>query len=724
MNLTQPVRESRDRHRGALLLLLAVALAVRLWGIGDRLPDPDVGVDPMTGDTAVDEGDRRASMYAWGMWRGGVGPFDPNPKTGDWPGLAFYVTLGLQILYGVGYRVAHPGLPAGEWARHTEADPASMFLFARLFGALLGVLAVYLTYTLGRRVAGNQAGVIAALLLALNPAHILASQRVSDPNLLALLFLLLALLFLTRAPDWRSVVGAGSMIGLAGASKYVPLAAAILIPFALWDGGDREDREGPGGQGGGGGRPSRRPGFPWGLLGLGLAACLGAFFIASPYTLLDWSTKLRDLELQSGRLRGEWVGISDSAISLPTYLVSTLPRMLGWPAYLLAIMGTVLLWRSHPHGRPVALLPVALLLPTGLLSMAQERFMLPSLAFLDIAAACAVVRLAAWAMGRLPSVRVPRKGRAALKPAPRKSWAALAPVALATSLCVAWPAPELLRTRVALSLEDTRHAARRWIEASIPASEIMALDLYGAAFEWGKDRRLAVLWPFLATQAHLVQVAYDPLWLDGFRYYVTSSEVRDRFATSADRYPREAAFYRWIQENGRLVWSSGSVRASGPMIEARELPQGIGTRASRDSLWLTWAARPRYEDRLARWCRDVSTGFLLRNDCDHAEEWAARGLTVAGNQFRRELLETQSIALITLGRVQEGERSAEEGLREFPDSPLLHLYRAMALEALSRPRESLEEYRAALRLSPNPDAANLVRSQISRMEIKARSSRR
>jgi preprotein translocase subunit Sss1 len=44
------------------------------------------------------------------------------------------------------------------------------------------------------------------------------------------------------------------------------------------------------------------------------------------------------------------------------------------------------------------------------------------------------------------------------------------------------------------------------------------------------------------------------------------------------------------------------------------------------------------------------------------------------------------------------------------------LNRAIALEALYRPREAIEEYRAVLKLSPKPAAAELVRSQILRLE--------
>jgi len=115
-----------------LLAVLTVAVLVRLWGIADRLPDPTLGINPIVGNTAVDEGDRRAMDYAWQMWRGGAAPLDLNPRTGDWPGLPFYVALASQMAYRAYDSLAHGTASAEEFARHMERDPAGMFLLARI----------------------------------------------------------------------------------------------------------------------------------------------------------------------------------------------------------------------------------------------------------------------------------------------------------------------------------------------------------------------------------------------------------------------------------------------------------------------------------------------------------------------------------------------------------------------------------------------------------------
>ena len=375
----------KPRPDTLLLGLIALSVLVRLWGIADRLPDPTLGVDPIVANTAVDEGDRRAMYYAWDMWRGGARPIDLNPGTGDWPGLPFYLTLGLQLLYRAYDAVTHGNVSAAAFERHAGNDPAGMFLLARIFNVLIGVLTVYLVYVLGRKLGGRALGLWAAALIAFNPAHILASQRVSDPNLLALLFVLLATIQLVDAGAerrTRSSVLAGAMIGLAAACKYVPMALVLLIVLVQLERGK--------------GGPVRALRFRWQPAVLGVLAALAAFAIASPFTILDWGAKAQSLSLQRGRLLGEWVGISEAPVSLPTYLTRTFPEMLGWPAYLLAILGSILLFRLPPRGWVVALVPVVLLLPTGALALAQERFMLPAMGSLAVAAAYAAIRLASW----------------------------------------------------------------------------------------------------------------------------------------------------------------------------------------------------------------------------------------------------------------------------------------------------------------------------------------
>jgi hypothetical protein len=664
-----------------LLAILALAIAARLWGIADRLPDPTLGINPIVGNTAVDEGDRRAMDTAWQMWRGGAVPLDLNPRTGDWPGLPFYVALASQVAYRGYDSVTHGAASADEFAHRMEQDPRGMFLTARIFDALLGTLTVFLVFLLGRRLGGRATGLGAAFLLAVNPFHILLSQRVADPNLLALVFVLLATLVLVRDPDADSVASsavAGAMIGLAAACKYVPMILLVVVLLAAIQ---------------------RRAGgwrVGWKAIGAAGAAAGLAFFVVSPFTLLDWAHKSQSVALQRGRLLNEWVGLSDSPFSLLTYLRHTFPEMMGWIAYLLAIAGTVLLFRKRPRGWVVAVVPIVLLLPTGSMALAQERFMAPAIGSLVVAAACAI----AWIHDRLAA----------------RTSAAWAPAVAVLAIAVAWPMPSYVRTREALHRPDTRVLAHRWILESIPPTETMVMDVYGPEFGPRAGDRLFLIWPFLATQAPLVHAAYRTEWLDGIRFFVTSSEVDGRFEAASTRYPQEASFHRWIRVHGATVWSSDSTRASGPRIEVRALPEGISTRAERDAAWDQASSAPMYAPRLARWCSEMATIFLKGDQYDRAEEWASRGLTIREMASRRKLFETLALAQVHADKAPQAEETARLGISEFPDSPLLHVDRAMALEGMGRKQDAIAELGEALKIGSTPQSQELIRGEIARLE--------
>ena len=174
-------------------------------------------------------------------------------------------------------------------------------------------------------------------------------------------------------------------------------------------------------------------------------------------------------------------------------------------------------------------------------------------------------------------------------------------------LAVAWPLPEFLAARHTLGLPDTRHLARKWINANIPVDRPMAVELYGPIFQ--PDERTMLIWPFFATQVPLVRPAYHPEFLDGLDYYVLSHEVTRRFDADSASYPVESAYYRWIRAHTTVAWKSEAGSSSGPAIEIRQVPAGISTAARRDSLFAAAMPAPSGISRVALWCFDYANLF-------------------------------------------------------------------------------------------------------------------
>jgi len=674
-----------------LLGIVALALALRLWGIHDRLPDASLGVHVLD-DSAVEETDRTTVGRAWAMWRGGAQAFDPNPHTGGWPALSFYFTLALQFLFKLYASLSSGASSAAQLQAHiVGTESASFFLFARIVGALIGTLTVFLTYRLGSASLGRGVGFLAALLLATNPLHALTSQHVSDPNLLALLFVLLAagaLLRVAAQPTLRDSILAGAWIGLAGACKYVPLVLGIPLALAHRGFGAGEARARD--EGAFLARPA---------LWAGLGAIVAALFLGSPFLFIDWRQTLVDVTGQRRALFSDWVGQTSFPISLPAYLGVTLPHAMGWPAYLAALMGLALLWRMGGAARLLAMIPALVVLANGMLMVAQERYVLPAIPFLHLAAALSIIRLTQGLVARRSTVLAP---------------------ALAV-LAVAWPFPELVATRHSLALPDSRHVSRRWIQEHLDPKARMAVELYGPVFD--DAERAVVIWPFFATHAQAASPAYHPEFLDGFDYHVASEEISRRFEAAPRAYPVENAFYRWLRGHAPVVWESDIKTTSGPHIVIRRLPRDISSLEQRDSLFAAAMPKPSQLDRIELWCVDCARLFTRYSDFQRTEEWARRGLRVGVPSMEPQLRGALAIALWFQGHLDAADAEIRIAIARKPRESDLRTYHGSILIELGRHAEALEELRESLRLDPDQQGAEALREQIARLEAATSGSR-
>jgi tetratricopeptide (TPR) repeat protein len=651
-----------------LLALLGLSLAIRLWGINDRLPDASLRINVLD-DSVIEETDRTTMGRAWMMWRGGATALDLNPHTGGWPSLSFYLTLGIQHIYKLYHSFAAPGVTAAQFRAHVAdgGGAAPMFLLGRIVGALIGALTVFLTYRIGAIALGRSVGLLAGLLVATNTLHVLTSQHVSDPNLLALLFVLLAtspLLRVVEGGSTRDSIRAGAMIGLAGACKYVPLVLGLLLPLAYLTRRPKDNR----------------------ALWAGLLAMPLAVFVASPFLFIDWKRTVIDIVGQRKALFSDWVGQTVFPISLPTYLAVSLPHAMGWPAYLLGLSGLVLLWREGRVARTLFWIPAIIILVNGMLKSPQERYILVALPFLHLAAAFAIVRGVAWAKSRVPALA----GEAPLGRA--------AP-ALLVALAIAFPLPELIATRRSLSLPDTRHLARRWINENLDPKSPLGLELYGPVFL--EKERAFVIWPFFATQAQLARPAYHAEFLDGLEYHLASGEISRRFESEPEKYPVENAYYRWLREHGRVVWESDAKTTSGPHIVIRRLPPDISTRAQRDSIFAAAMPEPTRVNRLELWCLDQAKIFARVGNAARTEEWARRGLLVGVESMDAPLRSELALALWREGKLDSAEANMRAAIRELPKNPSFRIYYASILTDVSRLTDALAELRKAYELSGN-----------------------
>jgi len=449
-----PTAEAPRRWAWPLLAgVIAVALGLRLWGIRQGLPYA----------YNTDEADhfvpRAVSMFAHGL-----NPhYFSNP-----PAYTYLLHVVFAIAYGGKQGVLH------EFAFH----PASVYTLARVVAALLGVAAVWLTYLAGARLLGRAGGLLAAAIeaVAFLPVYY-AHVAVNDvPTLAPLTLSLVGSAGVLRTGRTREVLLAGAGLGLACASKYTagialaPLAAAIAVRYVQDDAG-----------------AGRRA-----LVRLGLAGsvALGAFLLANPYAVLDYSSFHQGVVHQS-TLASEAQG----KLGAPrhgglVYYLWSLTWGLGWAPALAALGGAITVWRREPAlGWVLVPAPLLFLAFMGLQGRYFGRWLMPILPILCLLAACFALQAAAAAARawrRMRSARDAPPGAG-----PRRVSAGAVGVAAAVVLGAVLLVQGLVysvHSGLVLSRADTRNLTRAWMVAHVPAGAAIVAEPVSPD-EWARQTR-------------------------------------------------------------------------------------------------------------------------------------------------------------------------------------------------------------------------------------------
>ncbi|HOO76548.1 MAG TPA: glycosyltransferase family 39 protein [bacterium] len=234
-----------------IALLAAAAGVLRVTGLGFGFPyffHPDEA-------TAI----RRVLV----MQRG-----DLNPHWFSMPSFYLYLLYFSRI-------PAEKFLPAG---------PQGLHLLGRIWAAALGTLTLFPVYAAGRRLYGRRCGLLAAVLLATVPLHVLLSHyaTVDVPATCMVAFSLWGAAAILTGGGGGWYLAAGAAAGLAAGTKYnagfvlLPVIAAhFLAPPAP-------------------GRPRR--------LVFALGAAAGVFLLSTPFLVGDLPVFWRDLAGQSAYL--------------------------------------------------------------------------------------------------------------------------------------------------------------------------------------------------------------------------------------------------------------------------------------------------------------------------------------------------------------------------------------------------------------------------------------
>jgi 4-amino-4-deoxy-L-arabinose transferase-like glycosyltransferase len=549
----------------ALAALLLLALGLRLWGVGSGLPYV------YNIDEAGHFVPKAVQMFAPGH---DLNPgYFVNP-----PALTYVLHIVMAVWFGGGRGVLR------EYASH----PDHVFLLSRVVVALLGTGAVWLLYLFAarlfdRRVALLAAAIEAVAFLPVFYGHLALNDAAT---LLPLTLSLFGSAGVLRHGRRRDYALAGLGLGLACAGKYtagiaiLPLVAAAAVRYldaaappaatASPPAASPASSAPPGASAALAGRRA--------LFGLAIAGvcALGAFLLANPYALLDFSRFRSELVHQSS--------LSEEAqgkLGAPTrggvlYYLWALTWGLGWVPALAALGGAVAVWRREARlGWLLVPAPLLFLAFMGLQDRYFGRWLLPIFPILCLLAGF-------FATVVLRALRVAVRG-------------ALVPAVFAATFVIAVLLAQGLLYSVhgdlVLARADTRNLTRAWLAAHIPAGARIAIEPVvlsswlllspsSSSRRWQKYPALeSVIAPdgtLAPRNVHKValedyETTLSPAligWYErlGYCWVITGSTESGRALVDPRTAPLAVAYYRTLAAHAQLLYrvSPYSPGRSGP----------------------------------------------------------------------------------------------------------------------------------------------------------------
>jgi 4-amino-4-deoxy-L-arabinose transferase-like glycosyltransferase len=295
-----------------------------------------------------------------------------HPHFFDYPTGYIYVQLGAAI---VNFLV---GAARHSWNNVAHVGPSDFYLWGRFVTATVGTATLALVYRVGLRWGGS-VGLAAAALLAVMPMHVRESHFVLTdvPMTFAVVLTLLLSLRASEQPTLRAFLAAGAAAGLAAGIKYSALVA-FSMPLAAALAGVE-------------GRTLSRTA----ALLSAAAACVVAFFVTTPFALLDLPAFLNGF----GSLASAYTVRSQSSEASWIIYAKHLRQAFGWPAAILVVGGLLITARRAVAGRGRVKWALLLVFPAVYFYVINgwayifARYTLPLVPFLAVWAAIGLDRL-------------------------------------------------------------------------------------------------------------------------------------------------------------------------------------------------------------------------------------------------------------------------------------------------------------------------------------------
>ncbi|HEY3297754.1 MAG TPA: glycosyltransferase family 39 protein [Armatimonadota bacterium] len=357
---------SRKLTAAAVIGILILAAALRLWGAGWGLPDsrhyysyhPDENM-VFAAVQKILGGSLEPGFYNYGS-------------------LYIYMTAG-SIITGIGLGCINPdSSDASSLVRTLHG----MYLAGRLTALLLGLLTVYLVFRIGDRAYGRGTGLIAALFMAAMPIHVMHSRFLAV-DVPATFFISLVLLYSIRITQdkglFRNYLCAGLFAGFAAATKYnaglillSPIVAHVLTnDSSMW-----------------------KRIFNARVISMLCIAAVG-FLAGTPGVILNSAAFIRDFGYEMHHVQtGHGLVFVNTGLGWVYHFTHSLLPGMGLPLLLLACLGLIYALKKRTAA-DVAMVAFVLVyyLMIGAAQVRFARYIIPLLPILALFAARVIVDL-------------------------------------------------------------------------------------------------------------------------------------------------------------------------------------------------------------------------------------------------------------------------------------------------------------------------------------------
>ena len=420
------------------------------------------------------------------------------------------------------------------------ANPTEVFVVARVVAAVLGTLAVWLTYLAGERLFNRTAALLGAAVFGLAFLPIFYSHLALNdvPALAPVALSLYGVAGVLRNGARRDYVIAGVGIGLAAATKYTgAITAVCLVAAAICDG-----------VGGAPLKALRR-------VLLALACAVLAFIAANPYSVLDWTAFHAGVTTQQALAGGsDPEKLGTTAASGTAFYVWTFTWGLGWAPAIAALAGSAMLVVRRRLALALVLLPapIAFIVFMGDQQRYFGRWLMPVFGIIALLAGYGAVEAARWLIRarRMPVVLAA---------------GAVAVVMLGQSLATA------IHNDGVLSNADTRNVTRAWMVRHVPAGAKVVVEPV-VSTDWGQDIGRSLQWTPTGARWQL----WNP--------FVTDVDSRgNHLPLGEHRYVAIDEYERTLRpellqeyENGGYCWVViGSLQAGRSFAQPKIAPSAI-----------------------------------------------------------------------------------------------------------------------------------------------------